>query len=274
MKPCILTVNRRVAWTVRACVAALVLATPAAARANVLYEFNQDEEGWSSNSSPAWVWSKKSANEGSWKAFCDRKVSVRYLISPCLKVKDPQHPKPDSIDIDFQHRFHFQDNPAGEPLWGGGQVQYMLNGNGVWLGITGWESSGTELAPTFSVTGTSAYAPPLISPGDAFVGTSPKYADSGGGGVYDKSSFQISGLTVGDEVKFRFVAAMFVSGTCPSLIDPLRSYPIWELDDFEVKGVVETECVPEPTGLVIAVFGAGSCALWRLRRRAGTPALV
>lgn len=275
MRPCIFTTNRRVAWAVWACAAAMVLATPAAARANVLYEFNQDEEGWSSTGSPAWVWSKDSANEGSWKAFCDGEVSVRYLLSPCLKVVNPQHPSPDSIDIDFQHRFRFQDNPAGEPLWGAGQVQYMLNASGTWLGITGWESSGTELAPTFSVSGTSAYVPPLISPGDAFVGTSPKYANSGGGGVYDKSSFQISGLTVGDEIKFRFAAAMFISGTCPSLINPVGSNPIWELDDFEVKGVVETECVPEPSALLIAALGSASCIACRLRRRPGTaPAIA
>lgn len=265
--------TRRVAsWAVQACALAIAIAAPAAAWANVLYEFNQDEEGWSSTSSPEWLYTKESANEGSWKAFCDGEISVRYLYSPCLRVNDPQHPSPDSIDIDFQHRFHFQANPAGEPLWGAGQVQYMLNASGTWLGITGWSSTGGELAPTFSVSGTSAYVPPLISPGDAFVGRSPKYANSGGGGVYDKSSFQVSGLVPGDEIKFRFVAAMFISGTCPSLVDPLGSNPIWELDDFEVKGVVEAECIPEPAGIVIALLGVAGCALWRYRPRA--PALA
>jgi len=263
MNLCVHTTTRRAAWV---CAAAIVLSAPAA-RANVLYEFNQGEEGWSSTSSPAWLYTKESDNEGSWKAFCDGAVSVRYLYSPCLKVDNPQHPSPDSIDIDFQHRFHFQDNPAGEPFWGAGQVQYMLNASGTWLGITGWESTATELAPTFSVSGTSTYVPPLISPGDAFVGTSPKYANSSGGGVYDKSSFQISGLTVGDEVKFRFVAAMFVSGSCPSLIDPLGSNPIWELDNFEVKGVVEAECVPEPAGLTALVAACVAWLGWRGRRR-------
>lgn len=261
--------RRGASWAVHACALAIAITAPAAAWANVLYEFNQDEEGWSSTSSPEWLYIKQSANEGSWKAFCDGEVSARYLYSPCLRVESPG--ALGSIDIDFQHRFHFQDNPPDEPLWGAGQVQYMLNASGTWLGITAWKSSGGELPPTFSVSGTSAYVPPLISPGDAFVGTSLKYANSGGG-VYDKSSFQISGLVPGDEVKFRFVAAMFISGTCPSLIDPLGSNPIWELDNFGVNGVVEAECIPEPAGIVIALLGVAGCALWRCRPRA--PALV
>lgn len=268
MNLCVYNTSRGASWAVLACGAAIAIATPAAVRGNVLYDFNQDEQGWSSTSSPAWLYTKESANEGSWKAFCNGEVSVRYLYSPCLEINNPSFPKPSSIDVDFQHRFHFQDNPAGEPFWGAGQVQYMLNASGTWLGITGWESSGTELAPTLSVSGTSAYVPPLLSPGDAFVGTSPKYANSGGGGVYDKSSFQISGLAAGDEIKFRFAAAMFVSGSCPSLIDPLGSNPIWEVDDFEVKGVVEAECVPEPTGFATLLGACVTWLGWRGRERA------
>lgn len=237
--------------------------TAAPAQANVLYEFNQDQDGWTSTSTPSWTWSQFSTNEGSWKSLCDNTAFVSYLYSPCLQVDDPSHPSPDSIDVDFQHRFRFQDNPATAPLWGAGQVQFMLNNSGTWQGVTTWSNDGTELWPTLSPP-PSELVPPLLSPGGIFAGTSPKYANTGAGGVFDKSSFQISGLSLGDMVQFRFVSV--TTGTsCPTPIDPRGVNPLWDLDTFQVKGVVP--CVPEPSSIALAAAGALLAGINLGRRR-------
>lgn len=235
------------------------------------YNFNKDDGGWTSpDPAPNWIYGQLPANEKSWKAFCPGEVAASVLLSPCFEIGEK------SIDVDFGHRFRFQDNPAGKLPAGAGQVQFSLNDSGTWLGISTWSSQGAELAPTFTPS-SPATIPPLVAPGLAFVGTSPKYFNSpNGGGNFNESSFQLANLTPGDEIRFRFVAAMF-GPACPSCMpagggkgkppcDPGMN-PLWDLNRFHIKGAKEIVCVPEPSGLALAAAGGAAAALLARRRR-------
>lgn len=235
------------------------------------YNFNQNDGGWTSPApAPNWIYGQLPANEKSWKAFCAGGVAASFLLSPCFEIEE------ESIDVDFNHRFRFEDNPPGETPAGAGQVQYSLDDGGTWLGISTWSSQGSEIAPPFTPS-TPDTAPPLVAPGLAFVGTSPHYFNSpSGGGNFNNSSFQLMNLTPGDEIRFRFVAAMF-EPACPSCKDggdghdekpcDSRTNPLWDLNRFEIKGAVETPCLPEPGGLALVAAGAASAALLVRRRR-------
>ena len=167
-----------------ACLCAAVAMFPATgATANELYNFKMSPGGWISGGTPGWEWSRPSpnSNEDSWKAFCTGIVSTSYLYSPCLEVRTPSGTPAGRIDVDFEHRFRFEDNPGGtyppstsitNPQ-GAGQVQFMLNNSGIWQGIKTWDSGGSEIVPQF-FSGSPTYVPPLANPGLSFVGTSPK----------------------------------------------------------------------------------------------------
>jgi hypothetical protein len=247
-----------------ACLCAAVAMFPATgATANELYNFNMSPGGWISGGTPGWEWSRPSpnSNKDSWKAFCTGIVSTSYLYSPCLEVRTPSGTPAGRVDVDFKHRFRFEDNPGGtyppstsitNPQ-GAGQVQFMLNNSGIWQGIKTWDSGGSEIVPQF-FSGSPTYVPPLANPGLSFVGTSPKYGNTPkGGGNFNESSFLISGLTDGDKILFRFVAAMFTDSCPKPLPDPLVQNPLWDVNRFQIKGAVE--CVPEPGSVILAATG-------------------
>lgn len=257
------------AWFSRVMFFLLLIASLAARAEN--YNFNQNDGGWTSPApAPNWNYGQLSANEKSWKAICAGGMAASFLLSPCFEIEHK------SIEVDFAHRFRFEGNPPGSTPSGAGQVQYSLDDGGTWLGITTWSSQGSELAPLFTPSSPGT-VPPFVAPGLAFVGTSPKYFNSpSGGGNFNNSSFQLMNLTPGGEIRFRLVAAMF-EPECPSCTDggggkdkqPCDSKinPLWDLNRFQIKGAVETPCVPEPGGLALAAAGAASAALLGRGRR-------
>ena len=273
----------RVASVVSACLGAAIAMFPAAsAPANELYNFNPNDGNWFSPTTPAWEWSDPvpAINLKSWKAFCTGSAgATSILYSPCLEVKTSEGQTAGRVDFDFSHRFRFQDSPLPDPLVnpnGAGQVQFMVNNSNVWLGVSlsgtfggltvAWDGTGEKVVPTFS-TSDPLYVPPLANLGAnlglSFVGTSPKYANTGGGGNFDDSSFSISGLNQGDLLQFRFVSAMF-SSTCPTPVPDVQN-ALWDVNLVEIKGVVE--CVPEPGSVVLAATGliVGLGSYWRRR---------
>lgn len=272
-------VSPRLAAT--AVVAALSLAVSVARAGNVVYEFNQSEDGWTVTSDglnqPQQPWTWDDGVNG-WSAYWGNESpgSGTYLVSPLLCV-DPDGSSDNSkfVRLEMLHLFNFGTGTNPATL---GQAQYRVN-SGPWLGIRSDDFDPTNNNPPEHYRPLYANPPaPFIDstpyplptpPGDwdvaAWDGATQNFAQ----GQHKASNFTLNYFTgnplyyplvPGDTIQFRFLMGTLVSSTAAT---PEMN---WEITKVEIKGVVE--CVPEPGSVVLALAGGGLAFVgMRLRGR-------
>lgn len=149
-----------------------------------------------------------------------------------------------------------------------GQVQYSLDEGLSWIGVPL-----AGLRPFVGPGGISD-APPTLNPqalppvtettllsdGVAFRGMSAAHDDEKP--VFISSAFVLSGLPVGGAVLFRLLGNR---GDATFESDPLD--PIWDINNIQIRGLVEGDCDPEPGGLALVAAAAVSIAAWQCRSR-------
>lgn len=234
--------------------------------ANIQFNFNSNDGGWTGTSPPAdpwWQWEKSPSSEaGGWQGFMGSPgdLAIAYLESPCLEILQESQSQT-YIHVDISHQYAFPEGMQG-------QVQFNFNtGSGWqanWLAVpsSAWTHDGDHDVPLATA------LTPLLS-GPAFDGTS-DHLPTGGHG---NSVFELpwadwgGGLQNGDEIRFRFALARTGTlGEDPG-IDPLL---VWEINDVQIDGA-KLCAVPEPDGLTLAsiaaVVGGAGLAGRRARRR-------
>lgn len=231
------------------------------------YNFNTGPAGWDSPVGQ-WLYTAEGSNEKSWKLpLTGTNPTANYLDSPCFTITDK------TVRFDLQeHRFSFGTSGSGDSITyvpPAGQVQYRLDG-GDWRGIplAAWypyvdSGGGNDVPPALDP---DAFAPntatKLVPDGWAFQGmsdgydaTSPKFIGS---------AFVLAGLPVGAEIAFRLLGDL---GDGKFAADP--KLPIWDVNNVQIKGVVEGPCAPEPGGLALGGSAAAAVSIgaWRGRWR-------
>jgi hypothetical protein len=231
------------------------------------YSFNTGPAGWTSPAGQ-WLYTAEGSNEKSWKLpLTGANPEANHLYSPCFRITD------ETVRFDLQeHRFSFGTSGSIDPIAyvpPAGQVQYRLD-DGAWRGIplADWypdvgPGGGGDVPPTLDP---FAFAPgtptTLVGDGWAFQGVSLGYADKNP--KFIGSAFVLFGMPMGAEITFRLLGDLGGKTFPP---DPLQ--PIWDVNNVQIKGVVEGECLPEPGGLALAASAAAavSIAAWRGRSR-------
>lgn len=235
----------------------------------IQYNFNTGPAGWTSPVGQ-WLYTAEGSNQKSWKLpLSGTNPPANALLSPCFTITDSR------VRFDLQeHRFAFGWSGTVAPVTyvpPAGQVQYSFDEGFTWRGVPldRWyplvePGGGSDTPPSLD----PASFPPgtvttLLDDGYAFQGMSRGYADKNP--KFIKSAFVLEDLPVGGALRFRLVGDL---GGKTSAADPL--HPIWDVNQVQIKGVVEGPCLPEPGGLALAVAAAGaalSSAAWRGRSR-------
>lgn len=256
----------RAAMLVAAGMGSVVVATVARATDVQQYNFNTGPAGWTSPEDQ-WLYTEEGSNEKSWKLpLTGTNPAANYLYSPCFTITDT------IVRFDLQeHRFSFGESGTVEPITyvpPAGQVQYRLDDEPKWHGIPldRWypyvsPGGGSDVPPTLDpnefASGTA-----LLPDGWAFQGVSLGSGDKNP--KFIKSAFELSGLPLGGEIEFRLLGDLG-GKTFPA--DPLN--PIWDVNNVQIKGVVEADCLPEPGGFALAASATAAVGIgaWRSRRR-------
>lgn len=231
------------------------------------YNFNTGPAGWESPVGQ-WAYTEMGSNEKSWKLpLTGTNPAANYLSSPCFTITDK------TVRFDLQeHRFSFGTSGTEPPITyvpPAGQVQYRLDDD-EWRGIPieAWypyvgPGDGSDVPPTLDP---SAFAPgtttKLVPDGWAFQGMSDGYDATNP--KFIRSAFELSGLTMGAEIAFRLLGDL---GDGKFAADP--EHPIWDVNNVQIKGVVEGPCAPEPGGLALMASAAAAVSIgaWRGRSR-------
>ncbi|MFM7107616.1 MAG: hypothetical protein ACKOZU_03295 [Planctomycetaceae bacterium] len=231
------------------------------------FNFNTGPAGWTSPEGQ-WLYTEEGSNEKSWKLPLNgTNPAANYLSSPCLTITDK------TVRFDLQeHRFSFGTSGTEAPITyvpPAGQVQYQLDDDD-WRGIpiTAWypyvaPGDGGDVPPMLDP---AALAPgtatQLVADGWAFQGMSDGY--DAANPKFIRGAFELSGLPVGGEIAFRLLGDL---GDAKFPADP--NHPIWDVNNIQIKGVVEGPCAPEPGGLALAASAAAAVSIgaWRGRSR-------
>ena len=234
----------------------------------LVYNFNTDPAGWTSPEGQ-WRYPAEGSSEKSWKLpLTGTNPPANELLSPCFTITAP------TVRFDLQeHRFAFGWSGTLAPVTyvpPAGQVQISFDEGSSWRGVPldRWypvvePGGGSDTPPTLDPDafpdGTETT---LLDDGFAFQGMSRGYADKNP--KFIKSAFLLDTMPVGGSLRFRLVGDL---GGMTFPADPLR--PIWDVNNVQIKGVVEGECLPEPGGLALAASAAAvvSIAAWRGRSR-------
>ena len=248
----------------------LLTARPAVA-ANLNFNFNNGEEGWTASppsTNPLWEYHGGSSSVGGgWHgSVSSLEGTVAYLLSPCLEIN--QNNNQEYIHGDLSHEYAF-------PVSTQGQLQYMYSLGGVWQpgwhvirnesaagAHDGWVTDGDHDSPNVIAIS------PLVDVGNAlaFSGTSAHQATGGHGnsGFFLRWADVAAGFGNGDEIMFRF--ALGITGDDAAGIP---SETVWEINAMQFDGVQLCAAVPEidPAGMgSVLVLVTGALGLLERRR--------